>query len=323
MKGDMPKGHAGVRAASVHVLSFPRIGEVGGAQVERVNPFSFFEFGKVFQEAQGYDVPPSAISAFLILSRMKYQIGRLLSGDPVPLGISRATAESVKSMTNDLLEEHFAKPGPDGVRVVVFPTTDDPQLPEWHWSSLKYQLNRFETVFGEELATLATYFVPTRGIYSTTALIDNADAAFPADVRGFIPDKAMADWRAAGRCLAFNLLSASGFHVARAVEACLEVYFQHFMQQPRATKNGWNDYIVALENSSLSEKASPKTIAELKQMKDDYRNPIVHPRVTLLEADARMLFNNGESLIIAMAQELKDAAVKAAIIGTSFASVSS
>ena len=39
-------------------------------------------------------------------------------------------------------------------------------------------------------------------------------------------------------------------------------------------------------------------------MKDDYRNPIMHPRVVLTESDARMLFNNGESLIIAMAQEL-------------------
>ena len=37
-------------------------------------------------------------------------------------------------------------------------------------------------------------------------------------------------------------------------------------------------------------------------MKDDYRNPVMHPlRVTLTESDARMLFDNGESLIIAMA----------------------
>ena len=42
-------------------------------------------------------------------------------------------------------------------------------------------------------------------------------------------------------------------------------------------------------------------------MKDDYRNPIAHPRIVLTEPDARMLFANGESLIIAMAQELKAA----------------
>jgi hypothetical protein len=31
----------------------------------------------------------------------------------------------------------------------------------------------------------------------------------------------------------------------------------------------------------------------------------MHPRVTLTENDARMLFDNGESLIIAMAEEIK------------------
>ena len=48
-----------------------------------------------------------------------------------------------------------------------------------------------------------------------------------------------------------------------------------------------------------------KTLAELMQMKDDYRNPLMHPRVTLSETEARILFDNGESLIIAMAEEIK------------------
>jgi hypothetical protein len=44
-------------------------------------------------------------------------------------------------------------------------------------------------------------------------------------------------------------------------------------------------------------------------MRRDYRDPIVHPRVSLDEADARILFNNGESLIIAMASEIKSAQI--------------
>jgi len=74
------------------------------------------------------------------------------------------------------------------------------------------------------------------------------------------------------------------------------------------TPNGWNDDIQALEaevTSGANPAPAAKTIAELKQMKDDYRNPVMHPRVTLTENDARMLFDNGESLIIAMAEEIK------------------
>ena len=70
------------------------------------------------------------------------------------------------------------------------------------------------------------------------------------------------------------------------------------------------EYIAKLDkifSSGSSPAPSEKTLAELKQMKDDYRNPIAHPRVTLSESDARMLFNNGESLIIAMAQDIRSA----------------
>jgi hypothetical protein len=156
----------------------------------------------------------------------------------------------------------------------------------------------------------ATYYVPRRGIFFTPALVDSADETFPVDIRGSLPEKTKTDWKAAGRCLAFNLLSASGFHVARAVEGMLEAYYQLFCNQSGGTLNGWNDYIIELEKSLKNGNVpipSAKTIAELKQMKDDYRNPIMHPRVVLSEPDARMLFANGESLIIAMAQEIEAA----------------
>jgi hypothetical protein len=133
---------------------------------------------------------------------------------------------------------------------------------------------------------------------------------FPKDLQLFIPQKAKDDWKSAGRCLAFSLLSASGFHVARAVEACLESYYGHFSGKPGATLHGWKDYINALQKIADGNPTPcplAKTLVELDQMREDYRNPIVHPRVVLSESDARMLFANGESLIIAMAQELAEA----------------
>jgi hypothetical protein len=66
--------------------------------------------------------------------------------------------------------------------------------------------------------------------------------------------------------------------------------------------------LVKIAESSPTPCPLRKTLAELDQMREDYRNPIVHPRVVLTESDARMLFANGESLIIAMAQELAEAA---------------
>jgi hypothetical protein len=74
--------------------------------------------------------------------------------------------------------------------------------------------------------------------------------------------------------------------------------------QPGKTLKSWYEYTEALGKIAGSPAPDKKTLAELDQMRQDYRNPIMHPRVVLSEADARMLFANGESLIIAMAQEI-------------------
>jgi hypothetical protein len=88
----------------------------------------------------------------------------------------------------------------------------------------------------------------------------------------------------------------------------MELYYQLFSGNPGKILRSWDDYHKALDKIAAA-KPSPspeeKTLVEFDQMRRDYRNPIVHPRVSLTEADARILFNNGESLIIAMASEIK------------------
>jgi hypothetical protein len=90
----------------------------------------------------------------------------------------------------------------------------------------------------------------------------------------------------------------------------MESYYQLFTGKPGATERDWDDYAKALEKVAAGNATpcpSAKTLTEFRQMKDDYRNPLVHPHVVLSEADARMLFANGESLIMAMAQEIEEA----------------
>jgi len=87
----------------------------------------------------------------------------------------------------------------------------------------------------------------------------------------------------------------------------MESYYQLFSGKAGKTLRSWDDYHKELAKIAAG-KPDPapdeKTLVEFDQMRKDYRNPIVHPRVSLNEADARILFNNGESLIIAMASEI-------------------
>lgn len=290
--------------------------------LERFNQFSFFELGRVLFALTRHegDVAPHLIVWELWDARGMLE--DLLEGAFIPIGISRAKGQELLDTLNAIEDEYMSSADEQGERTFKFPEPKDRPIPDWRWQSFKRVFADFETIFREEMRETATYYVPRRGIFHIPALVDSADEHFPFELLPFIPDKARVDWKAAGRCLAFNLLSASGFHTARAVEAMLECYYQLFCGCPGKTLNGWADYKAALDKvikAGSDPAPREKTLAELDQMRVDYRNPIVHPRVVLSEADARMLFANGESLIIAMAQEVAEA--KAAGVQTSFALV--
>ena len=276
--------------------------------MERINSFSFYDIGKDFKAIESLPESVHPQSLFWVLSNARVAISRALDGKPIPLGISRGKAVSFRDALESLWSRTFmTATDANGQPEFKYPEDSAPNVQGWELSWIKRALGEFETVFAEEMKETATYFVPRRGIYWTPALVDTADELFPESLRGHIPQKTKDDWKAAGRCLAFNLLSASGFHVARAVEGTLEAYYQLFSGNAGQTLNNWHDYKVALDKivaQSSTPRPNAKTLAELDQMRQDYRNPIVHPRVVLSEPDSRMLFANGESLIIAMAQEI-------------------
>lgn len=278
----------------------------GVRDMERINQFSFYELGKALHRLsliQG-DVAPAAI--LMDLWGAQIRLKSLLDGKPISLGVSRTVTEQLRNDIGRVVDLCTEGENEVGEKVFKYPDGTEPLLESWKVHSLHDLASKFETVFQEEMREATTYFIPKKGIYSTASLIDAADETFPPEIAGFIPDKARVDWKAAGRCLALNLLTASGFHVCRAVEAAMESYYQAFCGKPGQTLKSWAEYIKALDGVAGQTPApSEKTRAELKRMKDDYRNPVAHPRVTLTEPDARMLFSNGESLIIAMAAELK------------------
>ncbi|MBN8973933.1 MAG: HEPN domain-containing protein [Rhizobiales bacterium] len=287
------------------------IADAGESDLERINPFSFYEFASKLHAVSALSGEVSTRAGFWPIWQARNAMETLIKGDPIPIGISSGKAQTLRERLDNVMKDRFETTDQKGEKRIRFPEESDQPIAGYMIDWIKSGITEFETVFAEEMRETATYFVPRRGIYWTPALVDSADETFPKELLSFIPQKAREDWKSAGRCLAFNLLSASGFHVARAVEACLESYYGLFSGKPGETLHSWYDYIKALKEIAAKEPTPcplAKTLVELDQMREDYRNPIVHPRVVLSEGDARMLFANGESLIIAMAQEIALAA---------------
>lgn len=286
----------------------------GGRDVERINQFDLYGVARQltpFLGLNAHNEDLSTTTVFWPMWQARDALQSLLNGEPCALGISKMKCRAALEAVKSIQDQHFRKEatGASG-STFKFPEEGDEPVQGWLLRQAQEEIGKFETVFAEELREEATYRVPSRGIYSTPKLIDSADESFPTGLGANISLKARDEWRASGRCLAFNLLSASGFHVARAVELVMQDYFQHFTGKDPSKLKTWHEYLTELdgmasEDPAEASKPSKKTVTELKQMKDDYRNPIMHPRIVLNEADARMLFANGEAAIIAMAMEMK------------------
>jgi hypothetical protein len=293
------------------VLRFPLGNEPhveSGTDVERINQFWFYELGRNLKQIATFQGPVHPARAFVDVLNAHGVVGGLLGGNPIPLGVSRGPAEALHGALDRVVTSFFKEPEEQGGGL-RFPEEADQLIPGFHWDWIRNALSTFETVFSEEMRGAATYHVPRRGIWDIPSLVDAAEKALPPEIGGYIPATAKTDWQAAGRCLAFRLPTASGFHVARAVESTLKAYYKAYLGRVPDEGKSWGDYIADLEQVSQNPAPEKKTIAVLRQMKDDWRNPVVHPRSTLTDTDAEVLFNLGASVLIAVAQELKSVAV--------------
>jgi hypothetical protein len=154
-------------------------------------------------------------------------------------------------------------------------------------------------VLNTELGQLDTYFVSRTGIYSTPELIERADEQFAPNIRERFPESTRLDIRQAGRCLAFELPTAAGFHIMRATESILREYYDIYVGKKPKTRN-WGRYIADLKRT----KANPKTVAVIDQIRDLHRNPTIHPETVLSSSEALILFGIAQSAIIAMMEDM-------------------
>jgi hypothetical protein len=299
-------GQAGSLTADAnYVVEFPLSGNFAtrGADVEPINTYAFYEIGGELQPLKA-EYPGNALAQHVVLPLhfASWRLERLLKGDPIEITLSRQAASNLRGMVDAILKMINPATGSDGQQL----PPQWAEIPSWQWGMVRSNVQIFENVFQAEMQNATTYSVPRRGLYSTPVLVNQAESAFPALWHSAIQEKARNDFHEAGRCLAFNLSTAAGFHACRAVEGVLEGYYQFFTGKT-GTLHGWQDYLDALRKVTTGPIPDPKTLHNIKQIKDFSRNPLMHPRETLNEMDARILFGMAEIAILGMAQELMEA----------------
>jgi len=156
-----------------------------------------------------------------------------------------------------------------------------------------YQLTaKLSILLEQDLGHQAVYHVLPKRAYSTHKLIDDATSLFSPRVVSELSDLELLDIRDAGKCAAFELPIAAAFHLFRAVDALLQRYTIAVAGSLPRSQN-WGQYISELEKGGVDQKIT----SVLRQIKDLYRNPIIHPETRLDVEESLSLFGIVESVV--------------------------
>jgi hypothetical protein len=209
-----------------------------------------------------------------------------------------------------------ATPGQALLQAIKKLTTDtnkDRLLDFMDTYSVTNALVTFEAVLTAEMNVCKAYFVIKKRGYDVSDLVSQAEVLFPPELRAKVPE-AIPDIQQAGKCIAFEIPTAAGFHLMRALELVLRLYFDAVGKgEPRPSTNNMGDYLATMSQKGLGDS---KTIAVLKQIKDLHRNEFIHPETTLTLDEAIGVLGIAQSAISYMLASIPEKQLKLTSAGT-------
>jgi hypothetical protein len=212
----------------------------------------------------------------------------LIEGQPIPLQRCIPFAKILQNTLSQIVDTLKTDPG----NVL---SADDHQ-------KIVYAVNAFEQKIAHEFETLEVFYIPPKGTHSTLKLIEHAEENLSADIRSRLSAETIEDLRQAGRCLALEASTAAAFHLFRAIETLIRAYhFKITGSVLTVRSRNWGAYIRDLNSAG----ADTRITGFLQHIKDHYRNPIMHPEVTVSPDEALALFGAALSAITQL-----DAAIK-------------
>jgi hypothetical protein len=171
---------------------------------------------------------------------------------------------------------------------------------------MKIALEKFEQEFEHDSREINILSVPNRCAYSTTILIEEGESLLPKKVRDCVTDYVRNEIHEAGKCLAFNVSTAAGFHLARGLESALRSYYDVLSSRAaRPTTKSGKDVAMVGYIDKVQAWADPKVVSTLRQFTELHRNPISHPEAVLDDEEATTLVGIVVSAITAMVNDVK------------------
>lgn len=266
-------------------------------------PF-FVELGSALEQARKVDPRGRLFDAFVHLYRLRTQLANLMTGQLAKLTACGHDLAELMNMLADFENRHFRDQGGNWI------SPPDEARSEIELNSIMAKVEQFRTVLIADLRIAASFTVTRSGIFDVSQLVNCARNVLPAAAFVAVSEDVLKEIDDAGRCLAFNLPTACGFHAMRAVERVIKRYLGDFFSGEEIAKmSNWGQYLAALEQRLQSEnepKPTKESIALLRQIKEIYRNPVIHPERTLSPEEAATLFHSTVAAINRVTTEVAE-----------------
>jgi hypothetical protein len=172
-------------------------------------------------------------------------------------------------------------------------------------------INKFVNVFRFDMEDRHVYLATGIGAYSIPKLIENADSHLSVLAQKSISYETRSDFFFAGKCLAFDLYTASGFHALRSVEDMARTYHKAITGCAEPTTQNLGPLINDLrtelekeEGTKVSESPLGLIITLLARINKAFRSPIMHPEMTLGYNSAKFVFDLAALVISDMVEDL-------------------
>lgn len=267
--------------------------------MRRINLYDFVELGKAIQYILSLQDESRPMDGYIAADKLKKSLELLKLEQIVDYNIMSHNVNELDSNLKKLIDR--------------FQNKDDQgrNYAEIGWSARYYatsSANVFENVLAAQCRAAATYSVSKIGIYSTNDLIENAASRFSDHVQSIIEKDALSQLQEAAQCLSFQLHTACGFHMMRAVEYVLLIYMKKMCGRKFSSLNtNWGSYINELEKitkGNARKKPAVETIDLLRQLKNNHRNPVMHAEFVLNPNEAQDIFELGSVVISHLAQKI-------------------
>lgn len=286
------------------LLSLTYLTPVKGSTLERYNPINLYFLGFYLSRLDALSESDLFGDVAYPLTAASINLGNLAKDDTLEISVgTREAAKDLADMLQSITRTRAFAPNLEGKN------PDESKRPIKPWvSHIKSRLDKFETRFISDCMSLNVYNVPQLQAYNSRILVEQGERLLPEAALNKLKEQrfevALHDVRIAGRCLAFDLWTATGFHIARATERLIQEYWLQERKSTSLPAKGsrtWVNLCKDLQGTPppkpghmpkknpIQPAGSQRLVKFLLVIGEEYRNPLIHPDQSLEQTDGSLL----------------------------------